>query len=125
MKAIIAVNRLGWIGKNEKLPWKSSTDLLHFKKLTMGGKLLVGYKTAKSLPTLSGREIIVYNKNKPIEEYLNLDWCIGGKFVYETFCSYFTELHISIIDDETIGDVFFPDFTNLNTDCIVYKYYFK
>jgi dihydrofolate reductase len=55
MKAIVAVNNLGFIGKGDVLLWHNSDDLKHFKKLTEGGRLLVGYRTFGSLPTLSNR----------------------------------------------------------------------
>ena len=124
MKAIIAINNLGWIGKDGKLPWKCSEDLKHFKKLTTGCTLLVGYKTSLNLPPLSDREIVVYDRNRPIEDYLHIDWCIGGKSIYELFCPYFTELHASLINDETVGDVYKPDFDNLPDDCWVNLYHF-
>lgn len=124
MKAIIAKNKLGYIGLNGELPWNSKEDLAHFKKLTMGGKLLVGYTTSLKLPKLSGREIIVDDETKAIN-YADIDWCIGGKYTYEKFCHLFTELHISIIEDETIGDTVFPDLKNLNPNCRIIYHTFK
>jgi dihydrofolate reductase len=124
MKAIIAVNNLGFIGKGDKLLWYSSEDLKHFKKLTIGGKLLVGYKTASALPKLSNRELIIdYRQSNYF--IVDVDWCIGGKKTYEKYCQYFTELHISHINNDEIGDVVFPDLTNLNPDCRIYNYYFE
>lgn len=125
MKGIIAINKAGYIGLNNNLPWKSSEDLQHFKKLTMGGSLLVGYRTAQTLPKLPGREIVVHDRNDFNTNYDLVDWCIGGKATYEHFCDRFTELHISHIDDYTDGDTPEPDFRNLNPDCRVYHYYFK
>lgn len=125
MKGIIAINKGGYIGLNGQLPWKSSEDLQHFKKLTMGSKLLVGYNTSKLLPNLSGREIIIDDDNNPNINYDEIDWCIGGKLTYEKHCHRFTELHISHIDDRTIGDTEAPDFTNLDWDnCKIFHYYF-
>lgn len=124
MKAIIAKNKLGYIGLDGELPWKSKEDLKHFKELTMGGKLLVGYTTAQKLPTLFGREVIVDDETKQID-YNDIDWCCGGKYTYEKFCHLFTELHISIIDDETIGDTKFPDLKNLNPECRIIYHTFK
>jgi dihydrofolate reductase len=125
MKAILAVNNLGYIGLKGELPWRCSADLAHFKKETMGGKLLVGYRTAQSLPKLPGRELIVYDKTGTVEDYTSADWCIGGKATYEAFCHLFTELHVSIIDDDTIGDVMGPDLRKMNPDCIIFEYHFK
>lgn len=66
LKAIAAINNLGYLGKDGKLMWKSKEDFKHFKKMTMGGILIVGSKTfendfgGKELP---GRECFVIGKN--------------------------------------------------------------
>lgn len=124
MKAIIAVNKAGYIGLNGGLPWRCKDDLQHFKKLTMGGTLIVGYNTAQTLPKLIGRNLIVYDKNKPLDQFDDNTWCIGGKKTYEALCHLFTELHISNIDDYTIGDTEFPDLSNLNPKCQKFTYNF-
>ena len=125
MRGILAINNKGYIGLKDGLPWKCSADLAHFKKETMGGKLLVGYRTAKSLPKLPGRELIVFDKNNNTIDYNTADWCIGGKATYEKFCHLFTELHVSIINDDTIGDVMSPDLRKLNPNCRVFEYHFE
>ena len=122
MKAIIAVNNKDYIGLNGDLPWKSSDDLIHFKSLTMGGKLLVGWKTSQTLPSLQGREVVILQEDTKLDE---IDWCIGGRKTYEKLCDRFTELYISHINDDTIGDTFFPNLTNLNPNCKIYHYYFE
>lgn len=125
MKAIIAVNNLGFIGKGGKLLWYNKEDLKYFKHKTEGSVLLVGYRTAKSLPKLPGRRLIIVDReDKTTDYYMEADWCIGGKKTYEEYCKYFTELHISHINDNQIGDVTFPDLTNLNKDCKIFNYYF-
>lgn len=123
MKAVLAVNNLGYIGLNDGLPWRSTEDFNHFKKLTMGGKLLVGWRTAQTLPPLKGREIIV-DDGSLRDIYVECDWCIGGKKTYEKYAPVFTELHISHIDDDSIGDTMFPDLRSLNPYCRVFNYYF-
>lgn len=126
MKGIIAVNNLNYIGLKGGLPWKCSEDLAHFKKLTMdGNSVLVGWKTAQTLPELPGRYVFVYERHRTMSKYSQIDWCIGGKATYEKFCNLFDELHISHIDDYTEGDVPMPDFSKLNKGCKVYHYYFK
>jgi dihydrofolate reductase len=125
MKAIIAVNNLGFIGIGTNLLWKSIEDLKHFKKMTKSGKLLVGYNTHLGLPELVGRELIVDYRQKNYYYDDRIDWCIGGKKTYEKYCHYFTELHISHIDDNKIGDITFPDLSNLNPNCRIFNYYFK
>lgn len=122
MKAIICKNNLSFIGLNNGLPWKSKKDLKHFKKLTEGSNLLVGYNTYSTLPPLSGREVYIDDDIIPVDV---MDWCIGGKKTYEKYCHLFTELHISHVDDDTIGDTLFPDLRNLNPECRIFNYYFE
>jgi dihydrofolate reductase len=125
MKGILGINNKGYIGLKGELPWRCSKDLEHFKRETMGGKLLVGYRTAQTLPKLPGREIIVYDKLDSTKDYASADWCIGGKDTYEKFCHLFTELHVSIINDDTVGDTMGPDLRGLNPDCVIFEYYFE
>ena len=123
MKAIIATNNLNFIGSQGKLPWDCPEDLEHFKKLTMGGKCLVGYNTAKTLPNLPGREVVVDDDTKTIK-YKEIDWCIGGKSTYERHAKKFTEIHISHIDDYSFGDTVFPTLKLNLEKCKVFHYYF-
>ena len=123
LRAIIAHNIYGYIGLNGELPWRSSADLKHFKELTNGAKLLVGFNTANKLPPLKGREVILDDRSVLID-LDSIDWCIGGKKTYEKYCHLFTELHVSIINDTTVGDTKYPDFRNLNPDCKITYYNF-
>jgi len=126
MKAIIAVNERGYIGLDGGLPWgRCKDDLAHFKSLTMGGKLLCGPKTAETLPPLSGRELIIWDRDNWSDLYLEADWCIGGKATYQRFMPLFTEVHISVIADHTIGDTSEPDWFHLSPKCKVFHYQFK
>jgi len=122
MKAIIAMNNLGYIGVNNELLWKSQQDMSHFVKMTLNQRLLVGHNTSLNLPKLKNREVIVDGRD---EEVINVDWCIGGKKTYEKYAKYFTELHISHIDNNDIGDIMFPDLRDLNKECKIFNYYFK
>lgn len=125
MKAIVAVNNLGFIGLGDKLLWHNKEDLKHFKKMTDGSTLLVGYRTAQSLPPLRNRTLITFDRREHSStHYYDSDWCIGGKKTYERFCDAFTELHISHIDNNDIGDVTFPNLSKLNPDCKIFNYYF-
>jgi hypothetical protein len=84
---------------------------------------LVGYNTSISLPPLKDRKLIIDVRDQLL--LLDIDWCIGGKRTYEKYAPYFTELHISHIDDNTIGTVTFPDLSKLNPDCKIFNYNFK
>ena len=62
--AVAAVARNGVIGADNGLPWRVSSDLKHFKALTMGKPLILGRRTFKSLQRpLPGREIIVVTRD--------------------------------------------------------------
>ena len=74
MRAIVAVNNLGFIGVDDKLLWHNKEDLRHFKNMTYGSRLLVGYRTAMSLPSLSNRELIVVDRDiKLTSHYYDVD----------------------------------------------------
>lgn len=138
MKAIIAINSRNYIGKDGKIMWNCPEDLAHFKKLTMGCTLLVGYNTFQNLPYLKGRTIILDDKSDVNMELIKMSqklpewsqgdklpvWCIGGKKTYEKYAPYFTELHISFINNDEFGDVLAPDFKNLNENCKIFHYFF-
>jgi len=125
VKGIVAVNNLGFIGLDDKLLWHNTEDLRHFKNMTYGSTLLVGYRTAMALPPLKNRELIIFDRREHSPtHYYECEWCIGGKKTYEKFCDSFTELHISHINDNQIGDVTFPNLRRLNPNCKIYNYYF-
>jgi len=129
MKAVIAVNNLGFIGLDDELPWKNSKDFKHFKKMTMGGVLLVGYNTYQKLPPLKGRTMLLDDRETLIEDITDVAdiddvWCIGGKKTYEKYVPWFKEIHISHIDDNTIGDTTFPNLIGLDPLCEIFNYRF-
>lgn len=145
MKAIIAVNNLGFIGIGNEMLWKSKEDFQHFRSMTTqlsehGNEIpvmLVGNTTAQGMPPLKGRKLIVVSKQSKTNKQFwspenalnnsinNIDWIIGGKSIYEQTCHLWTELHISHINDNSIGDVVFPDLTKLNKNCKIFNYYFE
>jgi dihydrofolate reductase len=120
---IVACDRNGAIGKDGDLPWRQSTDLQHFKAITMGSKLIMGRKTWDSLPgMLPGREHFVLSRGDvegvdviTLEEALSMDgWVIGGGQIYELFLPHVKELHRTIIDTRVFEpDTYFPDITGL------------
>jgi dihydrofolate reductase len=137
MKLIVAMNYKGYIGRAGELMWKSSEDFKHFKKMTMGGILIVGSTTfekdlkGRSLP---GRTTLVVGgkyltlgeavrraiTEQQFHPYGGPDgrtkreiWVIGGSSIYEQLAPLCDEAHVSLINDNQIGDVTFklpPDF---------------
>ena len=120
---IVACDRNGAIGKDGDLPWKQSTDLQHFKQVTMGSNLIMGRKTWDSLPgMLPGRTHYVLSRGEvdgveviDLDKALEIDgWVIGGGEIYELFLPHVEELHRTIIDARVSdADTHFPDITNL------------
>lgn len=123
MRAIIAQNKAGFIGLAGGLPFKCRADLRHFAALTAGCTLLVGYRTAQTLPPLRGRKLIIDDRNTPPDLSV-IDWCIGGAATYDKYQHLFTELHVSIISDFTVGDTYAPIFDKLPPHCKKFYYQF-
>ena len=62
---IMARSDNGTIGANNALPWRISSDLRHFKNLTMGKPIIMGRKTYDSIgKPLKGRTNIVATRDK-------------------------------------------------------------
>lgn len=61
---IYACDEQGAIGKDGDLPWRQSTDLQHFKRITLNKSIVMGRKTwdslGKALP--SRRNIVMSRK---------------------------------------------------------------
>jgi dihydrofolate reductase len=112
MKLIVAINNLGYIGKEDKMLWQCKDDLKHFKHMTLGKKLLVGRKTFENLPPLKDREMLVVGTGYlTLEEALDKDpdWVIGGASIYRQTHHLCEEFHISKINNNDVGDIKFPD----------------
>lgn len=128
---IAAIGSNNEIGLDNKLLWKSKSDLEHFKKLTMGYPIIMGRKTFESLPgILPGRvhHVITSNayalsksNNNPYIKYSSsleacLDWfefdkvfIIGGESMYRQAISIAYELHITHMNWEGKADTYFPE----------------
>ncbi len=65
---IVAMDKDGGIGVDNRLPWHLPDDLKRFKRITMGHHLVVGRKTYESIgKPLPGREMIVLTRNPDYE----------------------------------------------------------
>lgn len=102
IKLVLATDINGVIGIGNKLPWRISEEMAHFKKETMGQNVLMGRKTWDSIPCkfkpLVGRNNIVLTSDtlakgaddicnsvdESIERYQDLT-VIGGASVYQQF----------------------------------------
>lgn len=134
MSFIVAVAENGVIGRDGTLPWRLSSDLKLFRRLTMGKPLIMGRKTWDSLRRpLDGRDNIVVTRDpdfaaegaivarspesalktafdcaatRGVDELM----VIGGAGLFSALMDvadriYWTEVHASVA-----GDVVFPPF---------------
>lgn len=107
---IFACDQQGAIGKNGDLPWRQSTDLQHFKRVTLNKTIVMGRKTwdslGKALP--SRRNIVMSRKgvegieSMTFEQVLELAEneevvIIGGGEIYALFLEHAKEIHRTII----------------------------
>lgn len=112
MKAILACDPKGGIGKNNGLPWdRLDGDLKRFKQLTDGQRLVMGSNTWKSLPVkpLPNRLHWVMTSDpscikgyNDVTQLLNPAlltedvWCIGGATLFRQQYDRIHELHLSV-----------------------------
>lgn len=133
MIVVVAYDRNRLIGKQGELPWCIKEDMVHFKKLTWGGTVIMGRRTWDSLPLkfrpLAGRLNIVltsklddsiihsasslegaadvanrFNPGAPI-------FVIGGAMVYSQALQdgRVHQIIASEVKGDYKGDVYFPD----------------
>ncbi len=124
---IYACDLNGAIGKDGDLPWRQSSDLQHFKRITLGGTIVMGRKTWESLPgKLPGRRNIVMSRSGRDDiEIMNYDqvislskkqdvFIIGGGEIYNLFIDDVKELHRTLINTIIEGaDTFVPNIDDL------------
>jgi len=119
------------IGRNNRLPWRQSTDLKRFKKLTTGHHLLMGRKTYESLEfPLPGRTIIVITHDRnfradgvltanSVERAIDLArlddeiFIGGGAQIYEQTIHRADRMYLTRVHAEVEGDAFFPEFDDV------------
>jgi len=117
MKLISAISESGIIGlkHSNTLPWSIPEDLAHFKRLTTGQTVVMGYRTFESmwfkpLPkrtnvVLGGfgcgiDNVVGVSSIQEILDIYNESWVIGGASVYEQLINYCDELHLTIVPDK-------------------------
>jgi dihydrofolate reductase len=62
---VVAMGENRAIGRGGGLPWRLSSDLRYFRKITMGKPVLMGRRTFKSLPrVLDGRLNVVLSRDR-------------------------------------------------------------
>jgi dihydrofolate reductase len=130
---IVAVAENGVIGANGELPWKLSSDLKTFRRLTLGKPVIMGRKTFDSLgKPLDARENIVLTSDPFFEvpgvsvvdnmqdaltlartlaatSGTNEVMIIGGARVFTAAFPSATRIYLTEVHASPEGDVHFPD----------------
>jgi len=123
---VVAVDRNRAIGRNGDLPWRQSSDLKHFKNLTMGSIIVMGRATFESIGrALPGRRNIVMSRDSQwssegvevmnYEQVIKLSesnevFIIGGGQIYQLFMPVIDAIEMTIIDTAVEdADTWFPE----------------
>lgn len=125
---VVARARNGVIGRDNQLPWKLPRDLAYFKRVTMGKPVVMGRKTWESIGRpLPGRLNIVVTRDPGyrapgavVVNSLEGAWkaagdapevaVIGGQRLFEETLPIADRIHLTEVDAEVEGDVYFPGF---------------
>lgn len=137
---IAAMCSNGVIGNDGNLVCRFRRDMEHFKMLTIGNTVVMGYNTYMSLPSqkpLKGRRNIILSRRldtssvpegfelaTSVEDVLEMTkgehmvFIIGGGKVYSEFMPYAERMFLTYIDKDFDGDTYFPEFGD---EWILYK----
>ena len=124
---IAAINNTNSIGLDGKLLVKLEKDLHRFRDLTMGHTVVLGRRSFEEIgKALPGRKNIVlsrknYEPPKDVTVIASLEtlleqfkytddilWVCGGEEVFRQAFPYVDKVYLTKIDDDTVGDTFFP-----------------
>jgi|TARA_B110000879_G_C11174803_1_gene515415 dihydrofolate reductase len=131
MEMIVAVNKHGIIGRNNKMIWNIPEDMRHFRRLTIDNIVVMGRKTYESLPVdgLSRRINIVITRTPEKKRSVNesVIFCtleesteilkkvslksekkvfiIGGSLIYDIFYKRCERIHVTMVENEVTEGV--------------------
>lgn len=128
---IAAIGKNRELGKDNKLLWHISEDLIRFKKITQGHIIIMGRKTYESIgkPLPNRTNYIItrdYNYKvegasvfHSIEEAIKSAsaigdgeiFIIGGGQLYNQAINIADKLYLTLVDREYDADTFFPDYS--------------
>lgn len=127
---IAAIGKNNELGYKNKLIWDLPNDLKFFRRVTIDKTVVMGLNTFNSigcalpkrknivltddLNKVKNEDVIVYDDIKKLieTELKNEDevFIIGGQSLYNYFISFADRLYLTLIDDTSIADVYFPSF---------------
>ncbi len=125
---IVAMDKKGVIGLDGDLPWHLSSDLKHFKAITMGKPLIMGRKTHESIgrPLPGRKNIVLTHANEfeaegcmvvhSLEDAFEIAgdvgevMIMGGAGIYAEALSHANRIYLTEVHADVNGDVYFPGF---------------
>ena len=135
-KLIACVDKNFGLGYKGELLFRIKEDLKNFRKLTLNQTVIYGRRTLNTLPNCkpldSRRNIILSrtienisdaqivhsienlwnklgNREKGVGNNYALNFVIGGAEIFSELLPYATEIYLTVVDEEKISDVKFPD----------------
>jgi len=129
---IVAMTKNRVIGAGGGMPWHISSDLIHFKEVTMGKPIIMGGKTHRSIgKALPGRDNIVITRSpealageaiaaRNLDHALELAlectkarhvdeiMVIGGGEIYDLVMDKADVIYLTEVHESVNGDVYFP-----------------
>jgi dihydrofolate reductase len=134
---VVARASNGVIGRAGGLPWRLPSDLRRFRELTLGHAVVMGRRTFESLPDafrpLPGRRNLVLSSDPgfacdgaeafaDLHSALRACSCdchvIGGGVTYRDALPLAERAHVTEVDVEIEGDVFFPPLSAREWRCV-------
>jgi dihydrofolate reductase len=125
-KAIAAMSLNRAIGCGNQIPWHLPEDFKWFKQMTTGNVIIMGRKTFESIGRpLPNRETIVLSRSafqhpgvRTVASLEEIDrtsesrelFICGGAQIYAQTLPLCSDLYLTLVQREVLGDAFFPPF---------------
>jgi dihydrofolate reductase len=122
--AAMSLNRV--IGQHGRIPWHLPEDFKWFKQTTIGHTLVMGRKTFESIgrplpqrtTVILSRAGITFPGTKTIRSLAELNpdqypgkiFIAGGSEIYQQTLPLCSDLYLTVVQREVVGDAFFPAF---------------
>ena len=132
---IAAIGKNRELGYKNDLIWSIPEDLKFFRENTIGKHIVMGMNTLNSLPKLlpNRKHIVLTRKNVKLDDSIlvfhsidellsyieSLDeevMVIGGAQIYSQMIDYASKMLLTEIDDGSMADVYFPEFSSDDWD---------
>ncbi|MCH7741503.1 MAG: dihydrofolate reductase [Proteobacteria bacterium] len=142
LKLVAARSLNNVIGNDSEIPWKARGEQKLFREITMHGVLIMGRKTFESIGRpLPGRVNVIVTRNTQYHQpgceiaaslETAIDFAsqhdkpvfvIGGGEIYGQALPIATGVHLTTIQCEVEGNIFFPPFPTDDFTLMEEKYY--